>query len=374
MRVTTVLMNTGLLLSTCWAGLTDVHFCDTRTGWAVGSSGAIVATGDGGVTWTPQVSGVSSPLYAIDCISESKAVAAGENGVILSTADRGNHWRKATGEGTGAYYGMAMVDQNTGFAVGGSGGAGTIVGTVDGGVTWLSVATPECAVRDLAMQSETHGCAVDQEGNALVTADGWHTYEGYATGSTRELVSVSFGSRTTGFAVNQVGDIYKTVDGGRSWSHVLAGSHQLKFSISAVSENICFAAGTESMDGGGGIFRTTDGGRSWEMLQGGLSGPWYYGIHFVNDNVGFAVGDNDIVLSTANGGQGWREQTVSTVHIKHASRPLPARASPRHCLHRVMNLSGRAATPAGHGESAVIFRVHTKTELRKPRFQRILLH
>lgn len=46
--------------------LHGVHFVDRQTGWAVGASGAILKTLDGGRTWTPQASGTSQVLRGID--------------------------------------------------------------------------------------------------------------------------------------------------------------------------------------------------------------------------------------------------------------------------------------------------------------------
>ena len=36
----------------------DIYFVDNQTGWAVGEKGTIVATIDGGETWTSQTSGI----------------------------------------------------------------------------------------------------------------------------------------------------------------------------------------------------------------------------------------------------------------------------------------------------------------------------
>ena len=46
------------------SNLIDVHFFDDNTGWAVGERGTILATRDGGETWTPQ-SGTGEHLYSV---------------------------------------------------------------------------------------------------------------------------------------------------------------------------------------------------------------------------------------------------------------------------------------------------------------------
>src|SRR5215471_17714466 len=45
--------------------LHGVHFADARTAWAVGQNGTIVATRDGGATWSAQVSGTTKHLLGV---------------------------------------------------------------------------------------------------------------------------------------------------------------------------------------------------------------------------------------------------------------------------------------------------------------------
>ena len=56
---------------------------DAQTAIAVGDSGRIIRTGDGGLTWTALLSGTTNPLYAITSAGSNRGIAVGEGGTIL---------------------------------------------------------------------------------------------------------------------------------------------------------------------------------------------------------------------------------------------------------------------------------------------------
>jgi hypothetical protein len=56
---------------------------DAQTAIAVGDSGTIIRTGDGGLTWTAQVTGTTNLLYAITFAGADRGFAVGEGGTIL---------------------------------------------------------------------------------------------------------------------------------------------------------------------------------------------------------------------------------------------------------------------------------------------------
>ena len=67
----------------------SVHFVNTTTGWAVGQSGVIRHTTDGGVTWTHQNSGTTRELMSVDFTDANTGWAVGGGGTILKYQDTG---------------------------------------------------------------------------------------------------------------------------------------------------------------------------------------------------------------------------------------------------------------------------------------------
>lgn len=94
-------------------------------------------------------------------------------------------------------------------------------------------------------------------------------------------------------------------------------------SISVVSPSVVFVAGdmpdSKNAEGRAGVVvHTTDGGRNWKetvVRPPGMEIPTLNGIHFVDQNTGWAVGldskDNGVVLKTVDGGASWSAQKLT---------------------------------------------------------------
>jgi hypothetical protein len=63
--------------------LYGVRMIDAQTAIAVGDSGTILESGDGGLRWTAQLSGTTNPLYAIASAGANRGFSVGEGGTIL---------------------------------------------------------------------------------------------------------------------------------------------------------------------------------------------------------------------------------------------------------------------------------------------------
>ena len=57
------------------------------------SGGTIVATTNGGTSWSSRQSGTSAILYGIACPSSATCAAVGDEGTILASTDGGSTWR-----------------------------------------------------------------------------------------------------------------------------------------------------------------------------------------------------------------------------------------------------------------------------------------
>jgi photosystem II stability/assembly factor-like uncharacterized protein len=131
--------------------LTDVFFANSDTGWAVGISGTILTTADGGNNWTPQNSGTSDWLESIYFRDVNVGFVTGSSD-MFSTTDGGNTWTPLN-LGAGWIDSITLLDSLNGWAVGAiagrlsksidgggnitiSGGTAKTWKTTDGGATW----------------------------------------------------------------------------------------------------------------------------------------------------------------------------------------------------------------------------------------------
>jgi photosystem II stability/assembly factor-like uncharacterized protein len=222
--------------------LTDVAFADLRHGWAVGhltgtgpsnaAGGVLLATADGGATWTartvPDGIGRLSRLAVID---ESHGWAAGTTldgrPAIVATSDGGATWAAQTlPDGIRALRDVAFVDTERGWAVGAlpvppeaepaQADPGVIITTSDGGVTWTE-------------QARTVGSlwSVDAVNADTVFAGGGYGLFSTADGGTTwlkqpftlpALDAISFTDATSGWVTHSMfATVCRTEDGGRTW-------------------------------------------------------------------------------------------------------------------------------------------------------------
>ena len=66
-----------------------MQFVDASNGWAVGATGKILHTTNGGLNWTAQTSGTTQPLYSVSFINATTGFAAGAFGTMLKTVNGG---------------------------------------------------------------------------------------------------------------------------------------------------------------------------------------------------------------------------------------------------------------------------------------------
>lgn len=75
--------------------LTAVFFLDDKRGWAVGHDAQILASSDGGATWSMQFEDLEreAPLLDVRMLDAQRGFAVGAYGALLETSDGGQHWQ-----------------------------------------------------------------------------------------------------------------------------------------------------------------------------------------------------------------------------------------------------------------------------------------
>ena len=172
--------------------LNGVAFPDTCHGWAEGAIdkadgtrvGAIVATSDGGATFSRQAE------EAVNFADDFRGVAFPDTqhgwavggaspdpggGLIIATSNGGETWERQTTPVTNAdkgitdlLFGIAFADINHGLAVGvTTTGGGVILATADGGDTWTPQANPGQMLFGVAFPDISHGWLVGEGGTIL---------------------------------------------------------------------------------------------------------------------------------------------------------------------------------------------------------------
>lgn len=291
------------------------RFFDRLNGIAVGEYGNILRTQDAGQTWqTIQPVGSGQRLWDVEYSGADTVFLAGDNGVVSRSTDGGATWNSIQSGGTAVTHGFDRVDARHAWA--GQDG-GEIVYTTNGGLQWV-----RAAVQGFDSLGKIFAVAFAD------TARGWAGgVNAFFGGSNGVLSRSSDGGKTwqqqlsipdftfngleaidtlTAFAVGGSdfvggGLVLRTVDGGLSWQDVAP--------ISAGFRDVFFLDAATGWVAGASIYKTTDGGSSWTKQFGDTSTE-FTAVSFADAQNGWAVGFNNLVLHTTDGGQTWAAQNI----------------------------------------------------------------
>ena len=86
--------------------LFGLSFTDINRGTAVGDSGIILRTINGGATWSAQNSSTTQNLYGVSFSDANNGTAVGDSGIILRTINGGTTW---TTQNSNTTFGLSDV-------------------------------------------------------------------------------------------------------------------------------------------------------------------------------------------------------------------------------------------------------------------------
>ena len=174
--------------------LNSIAFVDATHGWAVGGSNegpGIIVTSDGGTTWKAQharSASSSATLFSVAFLDAAHGWAVGYDlnadarptPLILATSDGGATWssQDAGAAGTGTtLYSVSFADAEHGWVVGntedstGNTTGNVILATRDGGATWVaqyaSGSGPSSELSSVCFADATHGWAVGYDSRSV---------------------------------------------------------------------------------------------------------------------------------------------------------------------------------------------------------------
>jgi photosystem II stability/assembly factor-like uncharacterized protein len=214
-----------------WAGCLPraISFGTATNGWVVADNGVVLATHDSGAHWSRQAAEVITERNwtAVRALSNTHAVAASADGVVIGTNDGGTTWTQRFAVEGGHLSALYFSDALHGWAVGAdASGAGLVLETDDGGGMWVPRSTPmNSALSAVTFADSARGWAAGSAG-VLGTSDGGATWVAVAAPSEllgAERVSLAFTSATHGFlgrerSVSGGPVLWETTDAGAHWT------------------------------------------------------------------------------------------------------------------------------------------------------------
>lgn len=157
------------------AALTAVHFPDPQHGWAVGHDAAIVATRDGGQTWTLQhfAPELEKPFLDVLFLDATRGLAVGAYGLFMKTEDAGQTWTEVEApsirEEEVHFNALVRLGNGDLFIAGES---GMLAVSGDEGATWTKLTSPYDSSMFGALPVGEKGALIfGLRGNAYVAQD-----------------------------------------------------------------------------------------------------------------------------------------------------------------------------------------------------------
>ena len=352
-----------------------MQFISPKEGWLGVGAAEMLHTTDGGLTWSRQRTGMNeNPIVDLHFINglEGWAVlrerldgGAREGGVILHTTDGGNYWKVLDNTNQPAIA-VHFADSKSGWVVLTNGAS---IVTHDGGINWKRVLSdsdsgwPPRRIGRITFQNHQTAWALGGDGRLFITRNGGQTWKGANVPQHESSVNAGIagadgedidwlalwleeGGESDDSTDEQPGDIDNPLDenfaeqfqtemsdrrqrtgrftpeGDLGGENVQPSNevqrqrraaqqdrpqpqrnrrrgNRLINNIHFVDDQIAWAVGEA-----GHIFHTTNGGKTWERQLGEQLDD-FRDVLFLNDHQGWIAGDNGLLLETQDGGGTW---------------------------------------------------------------------
>jgi hypothetical protein len=302
--------------------------------------------------WQIQNSGTRQTIRSISPIDSMRVWAVGDSGIILYTSDGGNKWEKQISNTTYGLNSVSFCDSLNGWAVG---YGGITLNTTNGGKSWNRVLhdtadnirnmkvkcfdTTNVLISRIAWYDDYYGGGVLWNWKSDSNGTRWENISPYSgSGFIFTVIDFDFISPNYGWVIkmdglnfNWVPQVSKTTNAGYSWkSNQIPSTGNISFSDSVNGflsswfnflyryvdssntfvriDSVGFYSGTGIcsignfvyVNSNASIMKSTDRGFKWaKQIE---SGSVISDIRFISPEIGWAVGETGLILHTNNGG------------------------------------------------------------------------
>lgn len=126
-----------------------------------------------------------------------------------------------------------------------------------------------------------------------------------------KTISITFKDKNNGFCLgtnskisSQTNIIYKTDNGATSWDSIYCFKTGNLKKLQILPNSIMYCTGSDSSHEA--VFKSIDYGKNWEKIyKGNMTNSGFWGMYFVNDQIGYVTGEEGSVYRTTNSGNSW---------------------------------------------------------------------
>ena len=279
--------------------------------------------------WTFQQSNAFVNFTDIFFISSEVGWVVGENNTILSTTSGGKQWPEApVNSFEGNFRSVHLIDENIGWITGDKNEApkdGYVYVSSNGGAYPEPQKIIDFPLNTVFNLDKEHGWTGGENGQMLYTTDGGFNWNESTSSLDFTIFDVHFLDKDKGWATGTKGKIIRSADGGVTWQNEYDDPDIDLFSIHLIDSLHGWACGTDNTIL---IWEEENGIKRW-LLQRVLTEPSsmvWHDIFFIDDQIGWIVGNSGTVYKSVDGGKKWiKESTgvfshLNAVHMVNAQK------------------------------------------------------
>lgn len=310
-------MNNGLMLRTDDGGATwdllprtamvlqKVREAPDGSLWGIGSLGAIARSTDGGLTWSPFATGLTTVIFDIAFPDAATAVAVCGGGITIRSTDNGQTWtQNSTTLGTD-FASVSFRNAMDGFAIQ---RPKYLLRTTDGGQSWSDTLFTVNELLQVRFVDEQTGWLVSNSpGSVYKTTNGGMSWDFVAVEQPRRYTFYAIypSDADNAILLGTGGAVFVTSDGGQNWAQRgEAFTRQHLHGVSALSDSAAWVFGVKS------AWYTDDRGATWQGSDT-ISLPGFRSGYALNETRIIGTGSQGQVMLSTDAGQSWNTQVLS---------------------------------------------------------------
>jgi photosystem II stability/assembly factor-like uncharacterized protein len=311
--------------------LSSVYFSNDNFGWAVGDSGTILRTRNGGNRWEVIENRIKNNINGVAFIDQNLGFIVGDDNAFYKTVDGGLSWVKLHTEVFAHYSAIQFASDSVGFIIGHAEEGGILLKTEDKGDSWstkiinkdhdqnISAAFELCDYihfENLSFLDEftgliggyCYGRTTGRQAFLCKTTDGGNTFENLSNFVESDDMYAGIEISSVNFLTPHDAYIVKNSSSNDSFlytSDFSINSFNPLPNIDLLTDDHFFFNSffidrfngyfTCLKDGKPVILKTMDLGESFVQLNPPTQ-HLLKGLHFVNINNGYFVGDNGTII------------------------------------------------------------------------------
>ncbi len=268
--------------------LNSVKFIDDRFGFALGDSGTVLTTSNGGSDWNSILIDTVNALHDGYFFPNGKSIIIGENSAFYYSENFFNDYRTLNLNGDFTLLKIHFINNSVGFVLGNN---GLILKSIDGGISWSRIQSGvNKLLYDIAFYDDDNGYIVGWQGTILKTTDQGDTWQAVPSFTRKYLKSIAFNEDDRGVIVGGAGEIYTSRDKGETWNknqlQNVGGLQKVGF----LSEEVLLALSSK-----GNLVISEDTGSNWKLLENNYYANLLDFTQTITDQI-FVVGVNGLIL------------------------------------------------------------------------------